>query len=176
MQRTSPMGPTDWALLLSLSLLWGGSFFFVGVAVTALPPLFIVFVRVALAALVLWATVLILGLKVPRTGKVWGAFAMMGALNNAIPFALIVWGQTGIASGVAAIQNATTPVLTVLLAAILAVEPMTRPRGGGVCWFGGRCRVWAAICRGRVRSLARRYPTRLPHSMAGGFTGRAWRR
>lgn len=43
----------------------------------------------------------------------------MGLLNNAIPFTLIVWGQAHIASGVASILNATTPLFTVVAAHFL---------------------------------------------------------
>jgi drug/metabolite transporter (DMT)-like permease len=108
------MTPLEWTLLLTLSLLWGGSFFFVGVAVKELPPLTIVVLRVGLAALALQAVSRLLRLCVPATREAWPAFFAMGLLNNAIPFGLIVWGQTHIASGVAAILNATTPLFTVV--------------------------------------------------------------
>ena len=49
------MSTLAWSLLLLLSVLWGGSFFFVGIAVAELPPLTIVATRVGLAALFLWA-------------------------------------------------------------------------------------------------------------------------
>jgi drug/metabolite transporter (DMT)-like permease len=57
----------------------------------------------------------------------------MGALNNFVPFCLIAWGQMQIASGLAAILNATTPLFTVLLAHVLTRdERMTANRVGGV--------------------------------------------
>jgi len=57
----------------------------------------------------------------------------MGGLNNLIPFSLIVWGQTEIASGLAAILNATTPLFTVLLAHLLTGdERLTVGRLAGV--------------------------------------------
>jgi len=110
------MGPGDWALLLALSVLWGGSFYFIGVAVTGLPPLTIVTLRVALAALALHAFLRATGRRMPADRNVWGAFLIMGLLNNAVPFSLIVWGQTQIASGLASILNATTPMFTVIVA------------------------------------------------------------
>ena len=110
------MGPFEWLLLLILSVLWGGSFFFVGVAVKALPPLTIVILRVGLAALALNLIVRATGLRMPREWRYWKAFLGMGLLNNMIPFCLIVWGQTHIASGLASIFNATTPLFTVLIA------------------------------------------------------------
>jgi len=127
------MGSKDWAMLLLLSFLWGGSFFFIGVAVTELPPLTIVTLRVGIAAITLWAVVLAAGYKVPKTLKLWRTFFVMGLLNNVIPFALIVWGQTHIGAGLASIINATTPLFTVLIAGtFLLDEHMTAQKIIGV--------------------------------------------
>ena len=106
----------DWGLLLFLSVLWGGSFFFNQVALAELPPLTLVLLRVALAAAILRAVMRLKGIAMPRDPSIWRAFLAMGLLNNAVPFSLIVWGQSHIASGVAAIMNASTPLFTVLLA------------------------------------------------------------
>jgi drug/metabolite transporter (DMT)-like permease len=127
------MSPPEWTLLLTLSLLWGGSFFFVGVAVKELPPLTIVVLRVGLAALALQAVTRLMRVRVPATRDAWSAFFAMGLLNNAIPFGLIVWGQTHIASGVAAILNATTPLFTAVVAHLLtADEKLTAGRVLGI--------------------------------------------
>jgi len=121
------MTPHEWALLLTLSVLWGGSFFFIGVAVRGLPPFTIVALRVGLAALALWAWMLASGRGMPREARVWRAFLVMGLLNNAIPFSLIVWGQTQIASGLASILNATTPLFTVVVAHALTRDEKMGP-------------------------------------------------
>jgi len=105
-----------WIWLLSLSVLWGGSFFFAKVAVAELGPLTVVFGRVALAALALNFVVVSTGRSLFRRGTPWPAFAVMGLLNNLIPFSLIFWGQTQIASGLASILNATTPLFTLVVA------------------------------------------------------------
>ena len=110
------MGPVEWRLLLLLSVLWGGSFFFSRIAVGELPPLTVVFCRVVLAALALNVVVLLSGRRMPTDPRSWGALFVMGLLNNAVPFSLIFWGQTQIASGLASILNATTPLFTVLVA------------------------------------------------------------
>ncbi len=110
------MGWTEWGLLIVLSILWGGSFFFVGVAVKALPPFTIVALRVVIAALALNILVPAMGHRMPTGRQAWLAFLGMGLLNNAIPFSLIVWGQIYIASGLASILNATTPFFTVIVA------------------------------------------------------------
>ena len=102
------LGQMDWGLLALLSLLWGGSFLCVDIAVQELPVLTIVVLRVSLAALVLWGIMLMRNNQLPRDWAVWRAFLGMGLLNNVIPFGLIVFGQQTIGAGLAAILNATT--------------------------------------------------------------------
>ena len=127
------MGFKEWGLIIILSILWGGSFFFVGVAVKEVPPLTIVFCRVALASIILLVIVHLKGHKMPSSLSLWGAFFIMGALNNLIPFSLIVWGQTHIESGLASILNATTPIFSVVLAHLLTREErLTINRVSGV--------------------------------------------
>ncbi len=127
------MTASDWAMLAILSIVWGGSFLFIGVAVRELPPLTIVALRVAMAAVVLRLVLGLLGVSLPRGRQVWGAFLGMGILNNVIPFTLIVWGQSHIASGLASILNATTPLFTVIVAHYLTNdERLTAQRLAGV--------------------------------------------
>ena len=115
-QISRNMGPAEWAMLLALSVIWGGSFFFFAIAVTALPTFTIVLLRVGLGTVALWGLLFILGVAIPRDPRIWRNFLVMGLINNAIPFSLIVWGQREVASGLAAILNATTPFFTVLVA------------------------------------------------------------
>ena len=146
------MGATEWAVLLALSVLWGGSFLFVGLAVRELPPLTIVVARVALAALALHMVLRAAGGAIPRDRRVWAAFFGMAVLNNAIPFTLIAWGQSHIASGVASILNATTPLFTVLVAHWLTIDEPATPRkiAGVVVGFLG---VAVMIGADAMRSL-----------------------
>ena len=113
------MSARIWVLLLSLSVCWGGTFFFAKVALAELPPLTVVFGRLALAALVLNIVLAFRGRSLWRRDATWWQFLAMGFLNNALPFALIAWGQTHIASGLASILNATTPLFTVVVAHFL---------------------------------------------------------
>lgn len=127
------MGLLEWGMLLALSLLWGGSFFFNGVAVRELPTFTVVVCRVVLAALVLHLVLRVKGQSLPMTREVWSAFFGMGLLNNVLPFSLIIWGQGQIGSGVASILNATTPLFTVIIAHwATADEKMTGGRIAGV--------------------------------------------
>ncbi|WP_416398791.1 DMT family transporter [Allohahella sp. A8] len=127
------MGLVEWSLLIALSVLWGGSFFFVEVAIDAFGPLTIVAFRVGLAAIVLNLIVIATGARIGLDRRLWLAFLGMGCLNNIVPFTLIVWGQTHIASGLAAILNASTPFFTVVAAHFLTSdEKMTGARLVGV--------------------------------------------
>ncbi len=127
------MTSAQWLWLVLLSVLWGGAFFFIGVAVHELPPLTIVLARVGLGAVVLWVIVFASARSVPREIGVWGTFAGMALFNNVIPFTAIVAGQQSISSGLASVLNATTPVWAVLLLATLTSdEPLTGRRIAGV--------------------------------------------
>ncbi len=131
MQRQ--MGMTEWGLLGTLSLLWGGSFFFNKGALDDLEPLTVVMGRVVLAAVALHAIALASGQRMPTDPRLWRAYLGMGVLNNVVPFGLIVWGQTRIGSGLASILNATTPVFAVLLVhSLTRDERLTPSRPAGV--------------------------------------------
>ncbi len=125
----------EWLLLIVLSGLWGGSFFFIKIALVDLPPLTIVLGRVTLAAIVLTIFVSSSGQKLPTSLKLWRAFFVMGALNTLIPFSLIVWGETKVSSSLASVLNAMTPVFTVLLAHLFTREErLTFNRAIGVAF------------------------------------------
>ncbi|MET3906813.1 drug/metabolite transporter (DMT)-like permease [Bradyrhizobium sp. S3.3.6] len=122
----------DWSLLAVLSILWGGSFFFNGAALRELPPLTLVFLRVALGAAILLPLLRVQGISFPKGARGWRAFVVIGLLNNVIPFSLIVAGQTFIPSGLASILNATTPLFTVLVMAAAGEEALQARRVAGV--------------------------------------------
>ena len=105
------MGNVEWAMLLGLSVLWGGSYFFYAVLTAALPPLTVVLGRVGIAAIFLHLALAVTRRPMPWRAP-WGAFAVMGMLNNVIPFTLVAFGVTQISSSLAAILNATTPLFT----------------------------------------------------------------
>lgn len=134
------MNAKEWLLLVILSMFWGSSFFLIKVALEELQPLTIVLGRVGLAAIALTIFVYLSGQRMPSCPRIWGAFFVMGALNNLIPFSLIVWGETQIDSSLAAIVNATTPLFTVVLAHLLNTkERLTSNRLVGVLF--GLCGV-----------------------------------
>ncbi len=126
------MSRSQWLLLIALSVLWGGSFFFVGVAVKELPVFTIVLARVALAAAFLLPVVYFMGLTLPRTPRDWLPFAGMSVLNNVLPFCFIVMGQKTVASGIASVLNATTPLFAILAAHVFSDEKLSTRKLAGV--------------------------------------------
>jgi drug/metabolite transporter (DMT)-like permease len=122
----------DWALLGLLSMLWGGSFFFNGLVLKQLPPLTVVFLRVAIAAIILLPLLSVYRIRLPKGLSGWKPFFAIGFLNNVLPFSLIVIGQTYIPSGLASILNATTPLFTVVVMAIAGEEKLLLRRIAGV--------------------------------------------
>lgn len=134
----SEMRLGEWALLISLSLVWAGSFFFNGIAVRELPVISIVIARVGIASLILVPWLVWRGISLPHDASVWRAFLIMGLFNNVLPFCLIVWGQGHISSGQAAILNATSPIFTVIVAHVLTDdEKLSLARLAGVAVMVG---------------------------------------
>jgi len=122
----------DWSLLSLLSILWGGSFFFNGLILRELPPLTVVFLRVAIAAVILLPLLWAYRIRLPKGLSGWAPFVAIALFNNVLPFSLIVTGQTYITSGLASILNATTPLFTVMVMAAAGEERLSARRIAGV--------------------------------------------
>ncbi len=168
------MSTRVWIWLLSLSVLWGGSFFFAKVALAELQPLTVVFCRVALAALALNVVLVMADRPLFRRGTPWRSFAAMGMLNNLLPFGLIFWGQTQIASGLASILNATTPLFSLLVGHFIAREErigglkfgaLLLGLGGVVVLMGPRAIIAAPDIAGQLACLG----AALSYAFAGVF-------
>ena len=135
----SPMGRTEWAMLLALALVWGSAFLFIKVAVASFDPVTYVWLRLCIAAGALLIVLRVMGKPLRLPLALWASVALLALLNNVIPFILFGWGQRHIASGLAAILQATTPIFGVIAAHFLTRdEPLTPARlGGVVIGFGG---------------------------------------
>ena len=156
----------DWGLLLFLSVLWGGSFFFNGVILRELPPLTLVLLRVVLGALILLPLLRARKIEFPRGLAGWAPFAAMGLFNNALPFSLIVFGQTYISSGLASILNATTPLFAVVVMAMAGEERLQARRVAGVV-VG---LIGVAILRGDALGFESRQGIGILLCLAGAFS------
>ena len=129
----------EWGILLFLALIWGGAFLFIGVAVRHVEPLTYVWLRLTIAAGAMWLFLKVSGGKLGLPRQVWGSILLLALLNNALPFTLFGWGQTHIASGLASILNATTPIWGVLVAHLFTRDERMNPRkiAGVLLGFGG---------------------------------------
>lgn len=144
------MGAAEWAMLIALATVWGGSFPLNEIALTGVPVLSVAALRVGLAALVLWAVLIARGGGLPR--RAWGACLVMGVVNNVVPFTLIVWGQLHVTAGTAAILNATTPFFAAIIAHFATDDERITPRrlGGIAIGIAG---VAAMVGAAAVRDL-----------------------
>lgn len=130
---STQMSRTDWIILLILSVLWGGSFYFIGIAIRSVTPLTLVLLRVSLAAIFLWAWRLFRRQSLALPPGAVSALFLLGLLNNALPFFLFATAQRTIPSGLASILNATTPIWGVIVAHLFTQdERMTPARMAGV--------------------------------------------
>ena len=126
-------------MLLALAALWGASFMLIEIALRELAPATVILLRIAFGAAALALIVPFAGARFAELRPYMGPLALMGGLNTALPFFLIVWGQQYIPSGLAAIFNASAPLFTALLA--LGVDRTQRATGlrlvGIVLGFAG---------------------------------------
>ena len=133
------MNRSDWLTLLALAVIWGAAFLFISVAVREVEPLTYVWLRLSLAAAAMWLFLWWRGESAGLPRQVWGSILVLALFNNAIPFVLFGWGQTHIASGLAAILNATTPIWGVVVAHLFTSDEKLSGRklAGVVLGFAG---------------------------------------
>jgi drug/metabolite transporter (DMT)-like permease len=129
----------SWALLFALAILWSASFIFIKIAGAEIPAFTLVLVRVAMAALVLHAIVLATARRYPKQPAMLFRYAIMGLINNVVPFVLIVYATARLGAGTASILNATAPIFALVIAHfVTADERMTPVRTAGILLgFGG---------------------------------------
>ncbi len=136
MTTPKEMTTRAWLELIALSVIWGASFFSIAIALREMGPLTSVLHRVFWAALLLWIIAFARGAPIPRGWRVWGAFLVMGFLNNAAPFTLMAWGQTQIETGLVSIFNASTAIFGVVVAAIFLADERLTARKALAVGFG----------------------------------------
>jgi len=194
------MTPRSWLDMGLLSFLWGMSFLFYDMALDGLSPLAIVFGRCGIAALFLLIMLRATRAQLPREPRLWAALIVMGLLNNALPFFLIVSGQSqpGFHGGMSSIFNSTVPLFTVIIAQFfLADEKITAPKiagillgmtgvtvmmardafsGDGGLLIGGSFVLMAAFSYGVAGVWARRFAGVPPMQIAAGqqISATAW--
>ena len=169
----------QWFWIVFLGAVWGGSFIFNALLIRELGPLWVTALRVSIGASGCWLFLLMRGKAVPRERALWLKLGMLGILNYAIPFALFPLAQANLASGVAAIVNALTPIMTVIVShywaggermswskaagvvagftgvAILA-SPALQMEGNSKLWAIAAC-LLATLCYALALNLARSF-------------------
>ena len=104
-----------WILLLILASVWGASYLFIKIGLEDLSPALIVFLRTALAGLILLPIALSRGALAGLRGLA-GPLVLLAAVQVAGPFLLISVGEQEISSSLTGILVASAPIFTALLA------------------------------------------------------------
>lgn len=179
------LSSADWLRLVLLSVLWAGSYVFFELLIPRLPLMTIVFGRLAIAALALQLVCAWIGRATRLSPPEWGRFAIMGLLNNIVPFGFIIFAQSQIAIGTAAIINALAPLLAAILAhtlthddklttirlcglicgfsgAACVIAVQTNMGGTGDAWIGVACALSAALSTAVASIYGRRFACYAP--------------
>lgn len=119
--------PLDISVIVALAAVWGSAFLAIKVAVPETGPIWLVAIRVTTGFLVLVPWALYRGLVWPKTGRQWRLIATIAALNVAIPFLLIAWGQQFIDAGVTALLMGTGPFSALILSHLTTTDDRMTP-------------------------------------------------
>jgi len=123
--------PANWFSIFALGLIWGGTFMVVSIALEGYGPLTVACARTTLGAIALSALVVALGRPLPNRSVI-KHLIMIGALNTALPFTLLSWGQQYVPSAFAGISMAALPLIVLPLAHFFSDEPLSARRFAGV--------------------------------------------
>lgn len=190
------MSLRDWFLIIMLGAIWGCSFVFNAVLIRELGPIWITSLRVGIGATACWVFLFAMRKPVPREPGLWLQLGALGVISYAIPFALFPLAQADIASGVAAIINALTPMVTAVLShfwiggekstptkftgvaigfigAAILVSPTLAVGGASEMWAVAAC-LGATLCYAVSLNITRRYKHVEPTALAAiALTGAA---
>ena len=130
-------------LLALLSTLWAASYTFIKIGVETIPPITFITSRTLIAGLLLYLVIRLRGLRLPTDLATWRLFFVQACINSVLPFTLIAWAEQSIDAGLAVILNATTPIFTFLLTAlIIRHEPVSgRKLFGTIAGMTGVCLI-----------------------------------
>jgi drug/metabolite transporter (DMT)-like permease len=181
-----------WAVLLGAAAMFGSAFSLTRVAVAQLPPVTVAAGRAALAAVVLFAMLRLVGDRLPATARAWRPLVVLGIVSSAVPFVALAWGQVHVQSSVAGILFGTTPLFTLLVAHFQTRdERLTRRRLAGAIAglagvavvigpsailglgsdLGGQALIlFAALCMGSGAVYARRQMQCSPLAMSAAIS------
>ena len=173
------MSLRDWFWIILLGAIWGCSFVFNAILIRELGPLWVTTLRVGIGALGCWAVLFALRKPIPRDPVLWLQLAGLGVIAYAIPFALFPMAQAHLASGIAAIINALTPMVTAVIShfwiggeratptkfigvaigfvgAAILVSPALSEGGNSHLWAVAAC-LGATLCYGLSLNITRSF-------------------
>lgn len=129
--------------LALLSTLWAASYTFIKIGVETIPPLTFIAARTLIAGLLLLVVIRLRGLRLPRDPATWRLFFVQACINSVLPFTLIAWAEQSIDAGLAVILNATTPIFTFLLTALVIRHEAVSGRKlfGTIAGMAGVCLI-----------------------------------
>ena len=113
---TFSLRKSDLGALLALVLFWSLAFVMLKISVATVPPASAAFIRIVIAATLLWAIMRLMGERLPEKPEHWQYLSVLGIIANVLPFTLVLYGMKHIQSGVGAILMGIMPVITVVLA------------------------------------------------------------
>ncbi|WP_299078317.1 DMT family transporter [uncultured Ruegeria sp.] len=123
----------DWSGVISLGLIWGGTFMVVAMALDGYGPVTVATARTTLGAVTLLILMAATGRRLPAPSPaLWGSTIVIGVLSTALPFLLLSWGQQYVASAFAGLSMAAIPLMVLPLAHLFSDEPMNARRLFGV--------------------------------------------
>ena len=118
---------------LAMGLVWGASFLFIKVALTGVSFGQVAWARTVLGALTLAIVVIVMRQRMPRDPIVWVHLCVLAVFNCVVPYLLFAWAEQYVSSGLASIYNATTPIMTAIIATLaFRVERLSRGQVLGV--------------------------------------------
>ena len=127
------MGAIEWTLIVLHSIMWGSAYFFGAIALRELPSLTITAFRLIPACIIVVGVCWMAGNRIPRTAEYWRRMLVLGVTNNVLPMMLILFAQHQVSGGIAAVFNAMTPLIAVVLAHFVTVdEKFTSHKGVGI--------------------------------------------
>jgi drug/metabolite transporter (DMT)-like permease len=139
----NPNMAVEFALLLLLATLWGGSYTFIKLGVATIPPITLIAARTSIAGVLLLVVMRWRGLRMPGDAATWRRFVFQACLNSVIPWTLIAWGERSLDAGLATILNSTSPIFTFFLTlSITRHETLTaRKLFGVLAGMAGICLI-----------------------------------
>ena len=126
---SAPATRLDWFLFLVLGFMWGSSYLFIKIAVDSFGTFTLIALRLVIGAAFLWVAFRLNGTSLPRERRIYGHLIVMALINITIPFALITWAERSVDSALAAILNATVPLLVIVIAPMFLPDEPIRING-----------------------------------------------